>query len=105
MHFPQQHLLLTLYDTVRITSQRTATDADGMNLGHIIGNGTKGRHRPKRNPLKIHVEPGYYHPNTLISNLLTNMSKPFIKELRFVYSYHFYFGGKQQDVAGMFNRR
>ena len=59
--FAQHDLLFAGHDTVAHVGKGSATDTDGMHLGHFIGNGAELGHGAEGVRLEVEVQPGHNH--------------------------------------------
>ena len=75
-----------------------------MDLGHVFGCGHQGRHGTKRIALEVHVESGYYHPDPLVGQIVTDRNDLIVKELCFVYTHHIAILRQGPDMAGRWDR-
>lgn len=94
LQFAEHNLLFALYNTVTDVGKVATAHTNGMNLRHILGNGTKRRHRSKRIALEIHVKASNDDPLSSIGQLIADFHETLVEELCLVDAYNICLGRK-----------
>ena len=77
----------------------TANHADGVQLGHVLGDRHKARHRFERTTEVILIEAGHDHPSTLAREPGADLHERFVKELALVDSNDIGLAGEKQNLG------
>ena len=95
----KEDALVALYQTVTEIGQGTAFDADGMHLGHFVGDGTEGWNGAEGYTAEVHVETGNDDAYAAIGQFVTDAHQTFVEKLGFVDANHVDVGGEQENAC------
>lgn len=95
--FSQEHPLVVVDQSVADISQCTALDADGMHLGHFIGDGAQGWHWSEGQAFEVHIKSCHDDSYAPIGKLVAYISKSVVQKLSLVDTHHVNVCGKQQE--------
>ena len=97
--FAQQDLLVVLHRAVREGGQLSAFHADGMYLGHFVGNGAQAWHRAEGCAAEVHVEPCDDDAYAIVGQLVAYVNQSVVEKLGFVDAHHVDFRREEQDAG------
>ena len=68
--------------------QCTALHADGVHLGHLVGDGTERRNRTEGNTLEIHIQPRHDDAYAAVGEFVADLHQSIVQELSLVDTDH-----------------
>ncbi len=99
MGLAEQYAAVVVDNAVADVSQVSTLDTDGVNLGHVVGDGTEGRHGAEGNATEVHVEPRDDDADAPISQFVADVGQSHVEELGFVDAHHVDVRRQEQDAG------
>ena len=79
--------------------QVSALDADGVNLGDVVGDGTEGGHGTEGDASEVHVEAGDDDTDATVGQLVADVGQSGVQELGFVDADNVDVAAEQEDAG------
>ena len=99
MGFAEQYAAVVVDNAMADVGQVSAFHADGVNLGHVVGDGTKCRHGTEGRAAEVHVQSGDDDADAPIGQFVAYVGQSHVEELRFVDAHHVDVRRQEQDAG------
>ena len=99
MGLAEQYTAVVVDNAMADVGQVSALDADGVNLGDVVGDGTEGGHGTEGDASEVHVEAGDDDADTTVGQLVADVGQSGVQELGFVDADNVDVAAEQEDAG------